>query len=91
MKQRALKSKEYCQFWSYAKLLKLFSKINDGFKFSLQKWLISHLHFIQYPITNDNIAVKSDDGNLVVKTELRQEFIIQVSVRGIHIDMLKIC
>ena len=58
MKWQALKAKVY---------LRIF-KINDSFKSSLQKWIISHPYVIQYPIENDYITVKFDDGTRRVKT-----------------------
>ena len=85
MKRRSLKSKQYFSFWSSAKHRKGFSKINDSVKSSLQKWIISHPHVIQYAITNDYITVKFDDGNGGVKTEIRQEVLLQVSVHELHI------
>ena len=63
--------------------------MNDSVNYSLQKWIISHPHVIQYPIKNYFIAIKFDDGNGGVKTELRQKVIPQVSVRELHIYMLK--
>ena len=44
---------------------------------------------IQYTIANGYIKVKFDDGNGGVKTAQCQKVIIQVSVRELHIDMLK--
>ena len=44
---------------------------------------------IQYPIENDYITVEFDDRNGWVKTELRQKVLLQVSVRELHIDILK--
>ena len=69
----------------------IFSKINDSVKYSLQKWIIYHSHLIKYPIVNDYIAVKFDDGNGGVKTELRHKLLLRVSVCELHIDMQKIC
>ena len=46
---------------------------------------------IKSPIVNDYITVKFDDGNLGVKTEIRQKVLLHVSVREIHTDMQKIC
>ena len=59
-------------------------------KISLQKWIISHPHVIQYPISNDYITVQFCDGNGGVKTDIRLEVTLQVSVRGLYLDVLKI-
>ena len=73
MKRQALKSNQDCSFWSSAKLCKEFTKINDGVKSSLQKWIISHLNVIQSNIENYYIKVKFDDGIGGVKTEVRKK------------------
>ena len=44
---------------------------------------------IRYPIPNDYITVKFDDGNVGLNTELCQRGLIQVFFRGLHIYMLK--
>ena len=61
MKRRALKAKYVYSFWSSAKRRKGFSKINDTFKYELQKWIISRIHVNPSPIANDYITVKFDD------------------------------
>ena len=91
MSRRALKSEQDCSFWSSEKLRKVFSKNYDSVKSSLQKWITYHPHVIKSPIVNDYITVKFDDGNLGVKTEIRQKVLLHVSVREIHTDMQKIC
>ena len=91
MKRRALTAKNDFSFWSSAKCCKLFSKIDDSVKSSLQKWITSHPHVIQSPISNDYITVKFDDVIRVVKTELRKRVLLQVYVHELPIDMLKIC
>ena len=68
MKLRALKSKDDCSCWSSEKRLKEFSKINDSVMSSLQNWMISHLHVMQYLIANDYITVKFVDGIRWVNT-----------------------
>ena len=65
-------------------------KINDTVNSSLLKWIISHTYVIPYPISNDYIRVKFDDLIIGVKTEPHQKVLLQVSVRELHIDMLKI-
>ena len=89
MKGQALKAKDDSSFWSSAKRRNLFFKINDSVKYSLQKWIIYHLHVIKYPIVNYYITFKFDDGIIVVKTEIHQKVILQVSVCELHIDKLK--
>ena len=74
---------------SSVKNCKGLSKINDSVKSSLQKWIISHPHVIISTIKNDYITVKFDDGNRVVKTELRHKTLFQVSVHELHINMQK--
>ena len=66
-------AKQDCSFLSSTKFHKLFSKINDSVKSSLQKWIIPHPHVIKYPVANDYITVKFDDVNGVVNTELCQK------------------
>ena len=88
MKRRALKDKKDCSFLSSAKRLKEILKINNTFKSYLQKWIIYHLTFIQYPISNDYITVKFYDGTVGVKTEPLKKVILPVSVCELHIDML---
>ena len=61
--RQALKAKQDFSFWLSAKHRKIFSKINDGIKSSLQKWVISHPCVIQYHIENDYITVNFDDRN----------------------------
>ena len=89
MKRWALKAKQDCSFWSSEKCRKGFSKINYSVKFALQKWIIYHPHVIQYTIANDYIKVRFYDGHVGVKTKLCQNVLIQVSVRELHIDILK--
>ena len=67
---------------------KVFWKINDSVKSSLQKWIISYPRTVQSHIVNYYIKVNFDDGNGVVKTELRQQVLLQVFVYELHIDML---
>ena len=76
MKQRALKAKGDCSFWSSTKRRKEFSKINDGVKYSFQKWIIYHPHVIKSPIEKSYIAVKFDDEITGVKTELRHKVLL---------------
>ena len=52
--------------------------------------MISHPHVIQSPIVNYYITVNFDNGIRVVNAELFQKLLLQVSVRGLHIVMLKI-
>ena len=89
MKQRALKSKDDCSFWSSAKRRRQFSKINDSVKSSIQNEIISHPSVIKSPIEIYYIAVKFDDGIRGVNTELRQKVILQVSFHELHIGMQK--
>ena len=89
MKQRALKSKDDCLFWSSAKRRKGFSKISDIVKSSLQKWIISHPHAIQYTIVNNYITVRFYDLIRGMETELYQRVLLQLSVREPHIDIQK--
>ena len=89
MKRHALKAKQDCLFWSSAKLRKVFSKNNDSVNSSLQMWIIYHPRVIQYLIVNYYIAVNFDDGNIGAKNELRQKVLLQVSVRELHIEILK--
>ena len=89
MKRQALKDKDDCLFWSSTKRRKEFSKINDSVKSELQEWIITYIHVIQTPIENYYITVKFDVVNIVVNTELFQRVLLQVSVRELHIDMLK--
>ena len=89
MKRRALKDKKDFSFWSSEKCCKVFSNINDGFNSSLWKCLIYLPHVIPYTIASDYIKVKFYDGNGVVKTEIRQKVLLQISICGIHMDMLK--
>ena len=72
IKRRALKEKQYCLFWSSEKRNKGFSRISDGVESSLHKWIISHPHVIKYPIANDYIKVRFDDGNGGVNIDLQQ-------------------
>ena len=72
-----------------SKSSKGFSNINDSVKSSLQKWIISHPHAINYNIGNNYITFKFDDRVRGVKTELCQKFLLQLSVRELHIDMKK--
>ena len=65
------------------------SIINDSVKSYLQTWIISHPHVIKYPIANDYSTVNFNDGNGGTKTELRQKVLIQVSVRELHVGILK--
>ena len=51
---------------------------------------MSHPHVIQSPIENDYITFKFDDVYEGVNTELRQKVLLQVSVRELPINMLKI-
>ena len=80
----ALKYKQDCLFCSSEKRREGFAKINDSVKSSLKKWIISHPQVIQYPITNDYIKVKR-----VMKTEICQKVLLQVSVCELHIDTKK--
>ena len=89
MKRRSLKAKNHCSFWSSTKHRKGFSNINDSVKYSLQNRIISHPRVVKYPIENDYITVKFDDVIRVVKNELHQKVILQVSVFELHIYMLK--
>ena len=91
MKWKALKAKQDCEFWSSTRRCKGFSKTNDSVKYSIQNWIIYHPHVIKYPISNDYITVNCYDGIRGLKTEIRQKVILQVSVRELHIEMLKIC
>ena len=89
MKRWALKAKQDRSFWSSAKHHKGLSKINDIVKSSLQKCILFHRNVIKDTILNDHIAVNFDDVNGVMKTELRQKATLQVSVRKLHIYILK--
>ena len=89
MKRQELKDKDDCSYWSSAKLCKGFSKINDSVKSSLQKWIISHPPVIQFTIENYYIKVKVDGENGGAKIELCQKALLQVSVHGPHMDILK--
>ena len=60
-------------------------------KSDLHKWIISHPRLIQPPIKKDYIKVKFNDGIGGENTEIQQKVILQVSVRELHIDMLKKC
>ena len=51
--------------------------------------MISRPHVVPYPISNHYIIVKFDGVNGGVKTGLRQKMIFQLSVRELHIDILK--
>ena len=70
---------------NYFQRLVIFSSLPLG------GWIISHPHVIKYPIAKDYIAVKFDDVNEGVETELRQKVILQVSIRELHLNMLKKC
>ena len=85
MKPRALKAKDGCSFWSYAKRPKRLSKINDSAKYFLQKWIISHPHVNQYVIVNVYSTVTFDNRIRGIKTELRQKmcFIEYLSINYI--------
>ena len=50
MKQKTLKANDDCSFRSFAKCRKLFKKINDSAKYSLQKGITCHPCVINYPI-----------------------------------------
>ena len=89
MKIRALKAKQDFSFWSYAKRRKVFSKINDSDKSSLQKEIIYRPNVIQSPNENDFIKVVFYHINGGVKTELLQKLLLQVSVCKLHMYMLK--
>ena len=60
MKRRALKSNDNSSFWSSAKRHKVFTKIDNSVKSSLQKWIIYHPRIIKYPIKNDYLKVNLD-------------------------------
>ena len=75
--------------FSSAKCSKGFSKLNDSVKSSLQKCIIYHPCVIQSPIENYYITVKSDDGIIVVQTEIRHKLLLQLSVRELHIEILE--
>ena len=85
MKWRALKSKQDCQFWSCAKVRKVFSKMNDSVNYSLQKWIIYLPHVIQSPIEKYYITVEFDDENGGLKTEVSKKLFLKLSVREPHI------
>ena len=89
MKRRALKSNDNSSFWSSAKRHKVFTKIDNSVKSSLQKWIIYHTHLIQSPIKNYYVTVKFDDGIRIVKIELHHKVLLQVSVHELHINMIK--
>ena len=89
MKWWSLKAKQDSLFWSSAKHRKLFSKINDDVNSSLQKWIISHTHLIQYPILNYYIKVKFYDVNGGVNTELHHKVLLQVSFPELHKYIIK--
>ena len=76
MRRRALKAQQDCSYWSSTNFCKGFSKINDSFKYFLQKWIISHPNAIQSSIANYFIKIRFDDGNGLVKIELHQEALI---------------
>ena len=76
MKWHALKSIDDCLCLPSAKGRKLFTKIYDSFKSSLQKWIIYHPYVIQYPIANYYITVKFDDGIRAVNTELSNKVLL---------------
>ena len=67
------------------KYRKIFSNIDNSVKSALNKWILSHLHINQSPITNYNIQVKLYDGNGETETELRHKVIFQVPVCELHI------
>ena len=48
------------------------------------------LHVIQYPISNNFIRVKLDNGNEVTKMELCQKILLQISVHELHMGTSKI-
>ena len=79
-----MKAKQDCSLWSSEKRRKLFSKINDSVKYSLQKWITYHQYVIKYPISNDYITAKFYNGIMGVKPELRHKFLLQASVRELH-------
>ena len=89
MKRRTLNAKYYCSFWSSSKRSKGFLKSNDSVKSSLQKRIISRPYVIQYPISNYYITVKFDSFIRGVKTEIRQNVLLWVSVSELNIDILK--
>ena len=47
------------------------------------------LHVIQYPISNNFIRVKLDNGNEVTKMELCQKILLKISFHELHMDILK--
>ena len=44
---------------------------------------------IQYTVSNCYVTVDFDNKNGLVKTELHQKMLLQLSVRELHIDMVK--
>ena len=85
LKQRALKVRKDRTFRSSVKYCKSFSNVDNSVKSALNKWILSHLHINQSPITNYDIQVKLYDGNGETETELRHKVIFQVPVCELHI------
>ena len=89
MKWWALKAKNIVSFGHLQNDLNILSNINGSVKSTLQNLIISHPYVIQSFVENYYIKLNLNDGNLGSKTELSQIVLLQVSVREIHIDMLK--